>query len=276
MPDLQPVPTAPAPQVMPPPVLSHPHPHPHPHPQPQPQPHKVIEPQPEVKPKPKTNDSVFAKPELKHARSSLNEELNHRIKVERPDTAKRGSSPFDPATVFKRVRASLSSPTKDNFAVQPPRRKSSVFEKVEFDPKIPLINKKYEHGGAFDFSKDQSNGDSRPSAHNLSRDEYLEGQGKLKQTSKSLLGNSLIRSLTGIDASTTHASPQRLNGHDWISEESDLESDGDDISSISGGPVSPVKSSIKRTVVDDDALSQATTSRETELLDDFTDRKSVV
>ncbi|KAF5618187.1 mediator of RNA polymerase II transcription subunit 13 [Fusarium sp. NRRL 52700] len=268
MPDLQPAPPAPAPQVMPPPVLSHPHSHP--------QPHKAIEPQPEVKPKPKTNDSVFAKPELKHARSSLNEELNHRIKAERPDTAKRGSSPFDPATVFKRVRASLSSPTTDDFAVQPPRRKSSVFEKVEFDPKIPLINKKYEHGGAFDFSKDQSNGDPRPSARSLSRDEYLEGQGKLKQTSKSLLGNSLIRSLTGIDASTTNASPQRLNGHGWISEESDPESDGDDISSLSGGPVSPVKSSIKRTAVDDDALSQATTSRETEVLDDFTDEQLAI
>ncbi|KAF9771206.1 hypothetical protein IL306_011172 [Fusarium sp. DS 682] len=264
MPDLQPTPLPPTTQIMPPPVVSHP------------EPHKAIEPPPEVKPKPKTNDSVFAKPELKHARSSLNEEQNHKIKTERPNTAKRGSSPFDPATVFKRVRASLSSPTQEDFAVQPPRRKSSVFEKVEFDPKIPLINKKYEQGGAFDFSKDQSNGESWRTARNLSRDEYLEGQGKLKQTSKSVFGNSLIRSLTGIDASTTHASPQKLNGHDSISEESDLESDGDDMSLLSGGPVSPVKSSVKRTIVDDDVLSQATTSRETELLDDATDEQLAI
>ncbi|KAJ4263871.1 hypothetical protein NW762_005908 [Fusarium torreyae] len=262
--DLQPTPLPPPPQTMPPPVVL------------QTEPQKVIEPQPEVKPKPKTNDSVFAKPELKHARSSLNDELNHRIKAERPYSTKRGSSPFDPATVFKRVRASLASPTQESFALQPLRRKSSIFEKVEFDPKIPLINKKYEHGGTFDFSKDQSSEESRRDAHTLSRDEYLERQGKLKPNSKSLPVSSLIRSLTGVDAPTNHASPQRVNGNVSASEDSDLESDGDDLSSLSGGPVSPVKSSVKRAVVDDDALSQATSTREVDLAEDTTEEQLAI
>ncbi|KAG5664623.1 hypothetical protein KAF25_008357 [Fusarium avenaceum] len=261
--DLQP--NLPPQQAMPPPIVS------------QPEPQKVFVPQPEVKPKIKTNDSVFAKPELKHARSSLNDEINHRVKIERPHSNKRGSSPFDPATVFKRVRASLASPTQEGFGLQPPlRRKSSIFEKVEFDPKIPLINKKYEHGGAFDFSKDQCSEDSRRDARSLSRDEYLERQGKLKPDSKPLPGGSLIRSLTGVDGPTAHASSQRLNGNAFISEDSDIDSDGDDLSSLSGGPVSPVKSSVKRTVVDDDALSQATTSREADLADDAAEEQLAI
>ncbi|KAF4452614.1 hypothetical protein F53441_4553 [Fusarium austroafricanum] len=265
MPDLQPTPLPPPPQVMPPPMVS------------QQESQKVLEPQPEAKTKPKIHDSVFAKPELKHARSSLNDELNHRAKPERSNSTKRGSSPFDPATVFKRVRASLASPVQENLSLQAlPRRKSSIFEKVEFDPKIPLINKKYEQGGAFDFSKEQDNGESRRDAHSYSRDEYLERQRKLKQASKSLPGGSLIRSLTGVDTAVTHTSPHRLNGNASISEDSDLESDGDDMSSLSGGPVSPVKSSVKRTVVDDDALSQATTSREAELVDDATDEQLAI
>ncbi|KAF4992200.1 hypothetical protein FGRMN_7331 [Fusarium graminum] len=262
--DLQP--NLPPPQTMPPPLIS-----------PQPELQKTPVSQPEVTPKIQINDSVFAKPELKHARSSLNDEVNHRVKIERPRSNKRGASPFDPDTVFKRVRASLASPTHEGFGLQPRlRRKSSVFEKVEFDPKIPLINKKYEQGGAFDFSKDQSNEDSRRDTRSLSRDEYLERQGKIKPGSNSLPGGSLIRSLTGVDGYTGHANSQRLNGNAFVSEDSDIDSDGDDLSSISGGPVSPVKSSVKRTIVDDDAVSQATTSREADLVDDAAEEQLAI
>ncbi|KAM0355930.1 hypothetical protein ACHAPU_000319 [Fusarium lateritium] len=262
--DLQPA--HPPPQAMPPPLVS-----------PQPELQKVLVSQPEVKPKTQINDSVFAKPELKHARSSLNDEINHRVKIERPRSNKRGASPFDPATVFKRVRASLASPTHEGFGLQSTlRRKSSIFEKVEFDPKIPLINKKYEQGGAFDFTKHQSNGDLRRDARSLSRDEYLERQGKIKPDSNSLPGGSLIRSLTGVDGPNGLANSQRLNGNAHLSEDSDIDSDGDDLSSASGGPVSPVKSSVKRTVVEDDAVSQATTSREADLVDDAAEEQLAI
>ncbi|KAJ4139964.1 hypothetical protein NW768_001314 [Fusarium equiseti] len=265
MEDLQPISHAPPPQMMPPPTIT------------QPEPQKAIEPQPEVKPKPKHHEPVFAKPELKHARSSLNDELNHKIKTERSNSNKRGSSPFDPDTVFKRVKASLASPTQETFTFQAPlRRKSSIFEKVEFDPKIPLINKKYEQGGAFDFSKDQGVAESKRDAQGLSRDEYLERQGKIKPDLRTLPGASLIRSLTGVDGPTNHANHHKTNGNASFSEDSDIDSEADDLSSLSGGPVSPVKSSVKRTVVDDDALSQATTSREAELLDDTSEEQLAI
>ncbi|KAI1069327.1 hypothetical protein LB507_008890 [Fusarium sp. FIESC RH6] len=269
MADLQPISHVPPPQMMPPPMITHP------------EPQKAIEPQPEVrlevKPKPKHHEPVFAKPELKHARSSLNDELNHKIKIERSNSNKRGSSPFDPDTVFKRVKASLASPTQETFTFQTPlRRKSSIFEKVEFDPKIPLINKKYEQGGAFDFSKEQSGGESKRDIQGLSTEEYLERQGKIKPDSRTLPGASLIRSLTGVDGSTNHANHHKTNGNASFSEDSDIDSEADDLSSLSGGPVSPIKSSVKRTVVDDDALSQATTSREVEFLDDTAEEQLAI
>lgn len=265
MTDLQPISHPPPPQAMPPPMIT------------QPEPQKVVEQQPEIKAKPKFHEPVFAKPELKHARSSLNDDINHKIKSERSNSNKRGSSPFDPDTVFKRVKASLASPTQDNFTFPTSlRRKSSIFEKVEFDPKIPLINKKYEQGGAFDFSKDQGNGESKRDAQGLSRDEYLERQGKLNPDSRTTPGASLIKTLTGVDGPTNHANSQKMNGNASFSEDSDVDSEADDLSSLSGGPVSPVKSSVKRTVVDDDALSQATTSREAELVDDATEEQLAI
>ncbi|KAF5008298.1 hypothetical protein FDECE_5417, partial [Fusarium decemcellulare] len=252
--DLQPNPLPPPPQTLPHPVV------------PQPEPQRIFEEPTGPKPKPEVDDSVFAKPELKHARSSLNDELHQRSKTERPVSAKRGSSPFDPATVFKRVRASLISPTYEQHALQKPRRKSSIFEKVEFDPKLPLINKKYEQGGTFDFSRDHGTEKLRLDSNALSEAEYLERHGKLKPRVKKLPlpAGSSIKGLVGIEAPTNHPSPPRLNGNLSASEDSDLESDGDDSSSVSPGPTSPVKSSVKRVVVDDDALSQATTTKEAE------------
>ncbi|KAM5375843.1 hypothetical protein ACJZ2D_005765 [Fusarium nematophilum] len=231
----------------------------------QPEPSKLVEEQPVSKPKPEIDDSVFAKPELKHARSSLNDE-HHRPKPERSSAVKRGSSPFDPATVFKRVRASLISPTQDSTNLQRPRRKSSIFEKVEFDPKIPLINKKYEQGGTFDFSKDQAANKLRCEPGALSQAEYLERHGKLKTHLKKLAlpPVSFIKGFTAIEAPATHPTPAKLNGNLSDTDDSGLESDGDDSSSTSGGPVSPIKSSVKRVVVDDDVLSQATTTKEME------------
>ncbi|KAF4978668.1 hypothetical protein FZEAL_4986 [Fusarium zealandicum] len=254
-------------------------------PPPQPPPHatvsqpeleKAVEEHPESKPKPETDDSVFAKPELKHARSSLNDEFSQRSKTERSSSAKRGSSPFDPATVFKRVRASLVSPTQESGAL--PGRKSSIFEKVEFDPKLPLINKKYEQGGAFDFSYEQGTEKSRRDPKTFSEAEYLERHGKLKRTLKELPlpAGAFIKGFSGIEAPTSHTSPSKFHGNTSASEDSDIESDGDDSSSLSGGPTSPIKSSVKRTVVDDDALSQATTTKEAEQTEEVAEEQLAI
>lgn len=262
--DLQPNPIPPPPQTLPPVVVK------------QPEPQKAIEDHAGPKPKPEVDDSVFAKPELKHARSSLNDD--HRAKPERPNSTKRGSSPFDPATVFKRVRASLSSPVQDSRNPSPiARRKSSIFEKVEFDPKLPLINKKYEQGGAFDFSRDQEAERLKRDSNTLSDAEYLERHGKLKPSMRklSLPASTFIKGFTGMDVSN-NTSPTRINGNMSGSEDSDLESDQEDSSSMSGGPTSPVKSSVKRAVVDDDVLSQATSTKEAEPSEETTEEQLAI
>ncbi|RSL63163.1 hypothetical protein CEP51_013358 [Fusarium floridanum] len=264
--DLQPNPIPPPAQPLPPVVVK------------QPEPQKAIEDHTIPKPKSEVDDSVFAKPELKHARSSLNDELNHRAKPERPTSTKRGSSPFDPATVFKRVRASLSSPVQDSRNPSPiARRKSSIFEKVEFDPKLPLINKKYEQGGAFDFSRDQEAERLKRDSNTLSDAEYLERHGKLKPTLKKLPlpASTFIKGFTGMDVSN-NTSPTRINGNMSGSEDSDLESDQGDSSSMSGGPTSPVKSSVKRVVIDDDVLSQATSTKEAEPSEETTEEQLAI
>lgn len=262
--DLQPNPIPPPPQTLPPVVVK------------QPEPQKAIEDHTEPRPKPGVDDSVFAKPELKHARSSLNDD--HRAKPERPNSTKRGSSPFDPATVFKRVRASLSSPVQDSRNPSPiARRKSSIFEKVEFDPKLPLINKKYEQGGAFDFSRDQETERLKRDSNTLLDAEYLERHGKLKPSMRklSLPASAFIKGFTGMEV-TNNTSPTRINGNISGSEDSDLESDQEDSSSMSGGPTSPVKSSVKRAVVDDDVLSQATSTKEAEPSEETTEEQLAI
>ncbi|GFP54629.1 mediator of RNA polymerase II transcription subunit 13 [Trichoderma asperellum] len=125
-------------------------------------------PPPPPPPPPQKETVVFAKPELKHARSQ-NEDAARRNRDIRVTPAKRESSPFDPHAVFKRVKASLKIPKYDSsISSQHPWRKAKVFESLDFDPAIPMISKKYEQGGFFDLSAlskvermEKANGDVR-------------------------------------------------------------------------------------------------------------------
>ncbi|KAM0669057.1 hypothetical protein ACQRIU_002619 [Beauveria bassiana] len=100
---------------------------------------------------PSAESAVFAKPELKHARSSQPEDAPQRGRDHPAKSAKRGSSPFDPDSVFKRLRAAASQRTPRGAYGVGLNRGIKVFEKVDFDSKMPMLNKKYEHGGLFDF-----------------------------------------------------------------------------------------------------------------------------
>lgn len=259
MPDLQPTALPPLPQTM---VIPH---------------AAIINPEPQTavqesippKAKPSLDDAVFAKPELRHARSSLNDELYPHRQVEKLTPVKRQSSPFDPSTVFKRVKASLTDPVEEPNGFQQRSRRNSIFEKVDFDPKIPMINKKYEHGGAFDFSINHGIDDSKDESGALPQSEYMERHGKLKKPLKRLPlpAGTLMKNFAGIEAPRSHPSPAKGEGN-TDSEESDLDSDEDDSSYMSAGPASPVKSSVKRIPADDDQISQTTTSKEVDLTDD--------
>ncbi|CAM1501997.1 Fc.00g039810.m01.CDS01 [Cosmosporella sp. VM-42] len=236
-------------------------------------PEQVFHEPPAPKPKPEGDDAVFAKPELKHARSSLNEVPTARSKNERSPSTKRESSPFDPDTVFKRVRATLAPVLDEPNPTFSRHRRNSIFEKVDFDPKLPLINKKYQQGGAFDFSMDRGTEKMSSSPTIVPETEYLRRHGIITKPLKPLplpASGSLIKRFTGLEAPASHSSPTKPDGG-FISDidDSDIESDRDDLSSMSEAPpVSPMKSSIKRANLDDDNVSQATSFKEAELVEE--------
>ncbi|KAK7422270.1 hypothetical protein QQZ08_009576 [Neonectria magnoliae] len=216
------------------------------------------------------DDAIFAKPELKHARSSLNDEVSQRGRTERPASTKRESSPFDPDTVFKRVRASLMSSMDDQEVHSLGPRRNSIFQKVDFDPKLPMINKKYEQGGIYDFMMDRDTTMLKRDPTIPPEQEYLERHGKLNRKLKEvpLPAGSLMKTFAGIEPPTSHPSPIRFDSSVFGVDDSDFESDGDDSSSTSEGPASPIKSSVKRAIIDDDAISQTTSLKEVDTSDE--------
>ncbi|KAI5464700.1 mediator complex subunit 13 C-terminal-domain-containing protein [Mariannaea sp. PMI_226] len=262
-PNLAPLP--PQPVIPPPPVAA--------------EPPKATQPEPLQKPKVKVDDAVFAKPQLKHARSVLSDGPNQRGRADRTVSTKRESSPFDPDTVFKRVRASLMAPMNSWNLPSANQRKNGVFEKVEFDPKLPLINKKYEQGGTYDFTTGRGPRTTKPDTGAAPEKGYLECNGKLNKKLKELprpMG-SLMKTFAGIEAPLSQSSPSRIENSGFELNGSDDEADDDDSSSQSDGAISPIKSSVKRIMLDDDdVVSQVTSFKEAEISEESSDEHLAV
>lgn len=109
---------------------------------------------------------TFAKPELRHARSSLADEPRRQPVSNASQSSnasrKRSASPFNPDTVYKRIRASLDNhkATQQNSLVYAGH--GSIFDKVDFGPSLSVVNSKYEGSGRFDYSTNRSKG-TKPS-----------------------------------------------------------------------------------------------------------------
>ncbi|KAK2014248.1 hypothetical protein LZ32DRAFT_202453 [Colletotrichum eremochloae] len=222
--------------------------------------------------KPALSPPIFAKPELKHARSTLLDEGKQKSNGERTAGVKRESSPFDPDTVYKRVRASLadlrSTPQRT------PARKGSVFDSVDFDPVLPLVNKKYEQGGRFDclprFQGQPQDASKQIVSQGPPMTDYLRRHGKQRKTLRQPeRTNAVIRTITGsLENSSLVASPGK--GDDLASDADDISlvSDQDDSSASEDEPASPFKSSIRRLNLDDDVASHVTSLKDIESVDD--------
>ncbi|KAK4175274.1 mediator complex subunit 13 C-terminal-domain-containing protein [Triangularia setosa] len=206
----------------------------------------------------------FTKPELKHARSILAENrqqtktqnFNHNSAV----GIKRQTSPFNPETVFKKIRASLQP-------IPPPRvapkggspRRRSVFEKVEFNPALSLDSVKYQASGPFTYQPPTLNS-------------YLPNDGPL--TTGRLLGSAKQRrsikelpfDLLGLQKRFNGAGTSPAKRDEGLSDddESSLESDDDTASNASGRPSSPAKSSVLRRRPEDDVISMAASFKDLE------------
>ncbi|ETS77760.1 hypothetical protein PFICI_09822 [Pestalotiopsis fici W106-1] len=244
-----------------------------------------VTPRPPVAPPPSAPPApVFAKPELKHARSSLNEQPRRNtepdVERQRSMTVKRQASPFTPDTVFKRIRASIDTRSmpqlKSNWSTPQP---GSIFDKVEFSPSLSLVNRKYHGNGRFSFSlnRDQA---SKPYVFEAPPTTgYLRRHGKGRRALKdppANVGELFARMTKGPGISSQHPSPSKLDDPASDADEMSVVSDQDDSSYDSDEPSSPGKTgSVRRRRLDDDEQSLATSFRELEYPDAASPHSSV-
>ncbi|KAI0506069.1 mediator complex subunit 13 C-terminal-domain-containing protein [Xylaria bambusicola] len=217
---------------------------------------------------------TFAKPELRHARSSLGDEPRRPVSdVNQTSNAmiKRPASPFNPDTVYKRIRASLDNhkATQQNSLVY--ANHNSIFDKVDFGPGLSLVNSKYEGSGRFDFSMNQSKATRPSNLETPATTDYLRRHGKGRKNLKELpmaYGELLIRMRGNQNSASNRPSPQHLDAPHSDADDMSLMSDQDDSSYDSDEPPSPVKSSsIRRRRGDDDGDSLATSFKDLEMMD---------
>ncbi|KJZ73230.1 hypothetical protein HIM_07427 [Hirsutella minnesotensis 3608] len=216
---------------------------------------------------PERDAAVFAKPELRHARSSRNDPPGQHTQESRSSSTKREPSPFDPHTVFKRVRASVSA-TGQGFGTKYTEhsRASQASDMKRLDPGLSTINKKYEQGGQFDYRKISSLGKPKVEEGTLPETDYLRRHAKQNKRARDchFHAESLMRGLAVLEPHGTHLSPSKLDGSLSDDYDSSAGSDEDDSSYTSEEPASPIKSSVKMLVMDDDAVSQVTSLKDLE------------
>ncbi|KAK5662055.1 hypothetical protein OQA88_10169 [Cercophora sp. LCS_1] len=209
----------------------------------------------------------FTKPELKHARSTLAEESRQLSNADNYNVnsavgIKRHSSPFNPDTVYKRIRASFHIPTG---RVQYPNstkiRRESVFEKVDFDPSLSLTNKKYQESGPFNYAI--------PSVKD--KDDKCPGSGSTltvpTQSKKPRLPKDLPNHIGVLLSKIGGGYGSSPGGRDDVvseSDNSDWASEDGSLSELEGAPSSPAKSSVIKRRPDDDVISMAASFKDLE------------
>jgi len=178
---------------------------------------------------------------------------------------KRHLSPFNPDTVYKRIRASLPpSSLRQQPVKTTPTRRRSVFEKVTFDPSLSLTNKKYQESGPFNYTlptiKRKEN--NQPESAVSVTTPGVSSQARKLRNLKDLPSN--ISLLLSRISGGTADSPMR--GDDFLSDSggSDLDSDEGNLSDTTGAASSPAKSSVMRKRPDDDATSMAASFKDLE------------
>lgn len=216
---------------------------------------------------------VFAKPELKHARSTMGEGRHRENVKPRPSNGvKRAASPFDPSTVYKKLRASLApTVTVRQLAVRTSSRRGSAFDKLDFDQAFSHVNKKYEQNGRFDFREEHQD-DSPHKPDSPVTTDYLKRHGKARGLLKELpsnLGAQIVKITDALEVANVPSGPTR--GDEAISDADDISliSDQDDASDFSDEPSSPTKMSVRRRGLADDTVdSPAASLRGVDLVDE--------
>ncbi|GAP88401.1 putative mediator subunit Med13 [Rosellinia necatrix] len=218
---------------------------------------------------------TFAKPELRHARSSLIDEQRRQIALDTAQanqpSSKRPASPFNPDTVYKRIRASLDNQkaVRQNSLIYASH--GSIFDKVDFGPSLSMVNSKYEGSGRFDFSMDRAKAIKPLNLDTPLTTDYLRRHSKNRKMLKELptaYGELFVRMRGNQNPASNRPSPQPVDGSHSDADDISLMSDQDDSSYNSDEPPSPVKSSsMRRRRGDDDGDSLATSFKDLEAID---------
>ncbi|KUI69911.1 Mediator of RNA polymerase II transcription subunit 13 [Cytospora mali] len=216
---------------------------------------------------------VFAKPALKHARSSLGESRQrNNVKISPSNGIKRQPSPFDPAAVYKRLKASVGSGFQSNSnTITLPTRRGRVFDKLDFDSSLTVVNKKYEQSGRFDFHWDNEDETAPRQSKTLPTTDYLRRHGKSRKTLKELrssLGAQITRFTGGVESHNIEIDPAKDGDSTSDADEVSLVSDQDDASDFSDEPSSPTKLGVRRRRLGDDNESLAPSLRDVEMMDE--------
>jgi mediator of RNA polymerase II transcription subunit 13 len=220
--------------------------------------------------------SGFAKPELRHARSTLGDEGRQLTSSAHAQTGpvagmKRQPSPFGPDAVYKRIRASFGGPSagQSSGPSEHSSRRKSVFEKVVFDPCLSSTNKKYGESGPFGYklpSKEESDDSpavepSGAAAQSLQQRRQKALAGKPVNPG---FGELMARITSGLQHNSLNNSPSKNEETFADDDAMSLVSDQDDSSDAPEEPTSPMKYGANRRSADDDNLSLAPSFRDLE------------
>ncbi|KAF3761746.1 hypothetical protein M406DRAFT_281813 [Cryphonectria parasitica EP155] len=221
-----------------------------------------------IKIEPPSAQPVFAKPELKHARSILERNRDH-AKAGPSNGIKRHPSPFDPATVYKKLKLSLAPSISP---ITSSTRRGSAFDKLDFDRSFAAVNKKYEHNGRFDFREEEQTSDTPPRTGSPPTTGYLQRHGKARTTLKELpanLGSQVAGMAAAVNSRMTASEAAHADESTSDADDISLVSDQDDMSDFSDEPSSPTKASIQRRRFADDNESVAASTRDFEAMDEL-------
>ncbi|KAK1831068.1 mediator of RNA polymerase II transcription subunit 13 [Podospora conica] len=212
----------------------------------------------------------FAKPELKHARSTLAEESRQLTNMSSSHAnsaigIRRHTSPFNAETVYDRIRAFSRVPPRPTKATKSSlQRRRSVFGRLVFDPSLSLTSMKYQGSGRFHYTiPDDKDKDSQTlTSFSAVSPVSLPGPATTNKSRKDLPAPIGLL-LSGVAGASASSPPKRDDGLVSDSSESDSSSDDDGVNYAPGGLSSPAKSGIVRRR-DDDAISMAASFKDLE------------
>lgn len=213
----------------------------------------------------------FAKPELKHARSTLAEESRQLTNLASSHANSavgiRGhTSPFNAETVYETIRAlSRPLPRATKATNSSSQRRRSAFGRIVFNPSLSRTSMKYQGSGRFHYTIPDDKDKESQSLHSFSAVSPVSLPGPATTIkSRKDLPAPLGLLLSGVAGVSAGSPAKRDDGLVSDSSECDSSSDDEGVNYLAGGLSSPAKSSVVKRRPDDDVISMAASFKDLE------------